>query len=81
MQTTAVLKPDYGNWVSKKFIFVPGMVGLIFLGLAFRSPFWAIPSGVFLLIGGYFLLAGRAAGREGRAPSWSSCWRWWTAWS
>ena len=57
MQTTAVLKPDYGNWVSKKFIFVPGMVGLIFLGLAFRSPFWAIPSGVFLLIGGYFLLA------------------------
>jgi len=57
MQTTAALKPDYGNWVSKKFIFVPGLLGLLFLGLAFIAPVWAIPASLFFLIGGYFLFS------------------------
>ena len=57
MQTSAALKPDYGNWVPKKFIFIPGIFCLIFLGLAFLAPFWAIMSGLFLLICGYFLLS------------------------
>ncbi len=27
-------KPDYGNWVSKRLIYIPGVVGLVFLGAA-----------------------------------------------
>jgi SAM-dependent methyltransferase len=57
MQTTASLKPDYGNWVSKKFIFIPGLLCLLFLGLAFLAPLWAILSGLFGLTCVYFLLS------------------------
>jgi SAM-dependent methyltransferase len=57
MQPSASLKTDYGNWVSKKFIFVPGVFCLLFLGLALLSPYWAIPSGLFFLVSGYFLLS------------------------
>ena len=57
MQTTASLQPDYGNWVSKKFIFVPGILGLVFLGLALLSPWWAVPAGLFGLMCIYFLLS------------------------
>jgi len=57
MQTTASLRPDYGNWVSKKFILVPGILGLGFLGLAFLAPFWVILAGLFGLLCLYFLLS------------------------
>ena len=57
MQTTASLKPNYGNWVSKKFIVVPGPLCLVFLGLAFLSPYWAILAGLFGLIWVFFLLS------------------------
>jgi SAM-dependent methyltransferase len=57
MQSSVSLKPDYGNWVSKKFIFVPGLLCLVFLGLAWLEPFWAIPAGLFGLMGLYFLLS------------------------
>jgi len=57
MQPSALLKPDYGNWVSKKFMLVPGILCLIFLGLAFLSPYWAIPAGLFGLICIYFLFS------------------------
>jgi len=57
MQTTTSLKPDYGNWVSKKFIFVPGILCLLFLGLAILAPFWLFLSGLFGLMCGYFLLS------------------------
>jgi len=57
MQTSALLKPNYGNWVSKKFIFVPGLVCLVSLGLAFLASFWAVPAGLFGLICVYFLLS------------------------
>ena len=57
MQPSVSRKPDFGNWVSKKFIIVPGILCLAFLGLAFLSPYLAIPSGLFFLVSGYFLLS------------------------
>ena len=55
MQSSASFKPDYGNWVSKKFMIVPGLLCLVFLGLAFMAPFWAILAGLFGLVCGYFV--------------------------
>ena len=57
MQTSTSGKPNYGNWVSKKFIIVPGLLCLVFIGLAFLAPLWAILAGLFGLIYGYFLLS------------------------
>ncbi len=57
MQASASQKPDYGNWVSKKFIWVPGILCLVFMGLAFLAPFWLALAGLFLLMSGYFLFA------------------------
>jgi SAM-dependent methyltransferase len=57
MQTTAARRPDYGNWVSKKFIIIPGILSVLFLGLAFLAPFWALPAVLFCLICIYFGLS------------------------
>ncbi|HTX93204.1 MAG TPA: class I SAM-dependent methyltransferase [Anaerolineales bacterium] len=50
-------KIDYGNWVSKKFILVPGLLGLFFAGLSFLVPFLAVFAILFLAVGLYFILA------------------------
>ncbi len=57
MQTFASLKPDYGNWVSKKFILVPAVLSLLCLGLAFLVPFLAVLAVLFFLVCAYFLLS------------------------
>jgi SAM-dependent methyltransferase len=50
-------KADYGNWVSTKLVYLPSMLGLIFLGSVFI--FWPslIPAVLFLSIGIYFAYA------------------------
>lgn len=57
MKKTPLETPDYGNWVATKFIYVPGLIGLAFLGLAFLLPVLVIPAGLFLLIAAYFAYA------------------------
>lgn len=57
MKSSVSRKPDYGNWVSKKFIIVPGLLCLVLVGLAFWSLWWALPAGLFGLAAGYFLLS------------------------
>jgi SAM-dependent methyltransferase len=57
MKSSSSLKPDYGNWVSKKFILGPGILCLVFLGLAFLVPYLAIFAVLFFLIFGYFVIA------------------------
>ena len=58
MKTTIKLqKPDYGNWVSLNFVYVPGVLGIIFLSLALLTIFWLIPAAVFLLVSIYFFNA------------------------
>ena len=50
-------KPEYGNWVSKKFIYIPGVISLVFFGLALLVPFLVIPAGLFFLVSIYFAYA------------------------
>jgi len=47
-------KADYGNWVSAKFIFVPGVLSLLFGGLAFLLPVLAVVAVIFFLCFLYF---------------------------
>ena len=54
MSPQTVGKPDYGNWVSKKFIYVPGIIGIVFLGLVFLSLWWVLPALLFLAVAAYF---------------------------
>jgi SAM-dependent methyltransferase len=48
-------KPEYGNWVSKRLIYLPGFVGLVFLGLGLMFWVLVIPAVLFLLVSAYFL--------------------------
>jgi len=57
MNTQNSNKAEYGNWVSKKFIYVPGMIDLVFLGLAFLSLWWLFPAALFLMVSAYFVYA------------------------
>ena len=48
-------KAEYGNWISKRIIFLSGFIGFVFLGLGLM--FWVliVPAGLFLLVSLYFL--------------------------
>jgi len=50
-------KPNYGNWVSKRLIYVPAVMTLIFMGLSFASYFFIIIAVLFLIICIYFAYA------------------------
>lgn len=50
-------KPDYGNWVSKKFVYIPGAITLCFLGLSFAFPALIVVAVVFLVVAFYFAYA------------------------
>jgi SAM-dependent methyltransferase len=50
-------KPDYGNWVSTKFLYGPAILGLVFVGLAFLQPFLSLFALLFFAVSGYFILA------------------------
>jgi ubiquinone/menaquinone biosynthesis C-methylase UbiE len=54
-QTAA--KPEYGNWVSKRLIYLSGFVGFVFLVLSLIFWVLAIPAVLFLLVSVYFLYA------------------------
>ena len=49
--------PDYGNWVSRRIIYLPAIVGIALLASTFL--FWAliIPGVLFVLITSYFAYA------------------------
>lgn len=48
---------DYGNWVSRKFIYVPAVLAIIFLGLSFLSLFFLVGTFLFLIPMAYFIYA------------------------
>ena len=50
-------KPNYGNWVSKRMVYAPAGIGLLFLGFSFVNPLMIILSILFLAIAGYFAYA------------------------
>jgi SAM-dependent methyltransferase len=55
MSGQVAAKPEYGNWVSKRLIYLFGFVGFVFLGLGFL--FWVLLllAVLFLLVSIYFL--------------------------
>jgi SAM-dependent methyltransferase len=54
MQNTPSKKPDYSNWVSSRFIYIPWVISLLFVGLSFVMPVFLIVGILFLLITLYF---------------------------
>jgi SAM-dependent methyltransferase len=54
-QVTA--KPEYGNWVPKRMIYLTGFVGLVFLCLVFLFWVFAVPAVLFFLVAAYFIYA------------------------
>jgi cyclopropane fatty-acyl-phospholipid synthase-like methyltransferase len=48
---------DYGNWVSKKFIYLPAILAIIFCGLSFLSLLFLIGAFIFLIPTVYFIYA------------------------
>ena len=50
-------KVDYGNWVSKKFFYIPALLAVIFLGLSFLSLLFLIGTFLFLIPTAYFIYA------------------------
>jgi SAM-dependent methyltransferase len=56
---------DYGNWVSAKFIYIPLLIGALFLGLTLVWPGFAILAALCLLAGVYFVYARHAFSPRG----------------
>lgn len=50
-------EPNYGNWVSKKLIYIPGVIALLFLGLSLVLPVLIIGAAIFFLPCVYFAYA------------------------
>ena len=57
MSGQVAAKPEYGNWVSKRLIYLSGFVGFVFLGLSLMFWVLVIPAVLFLLVSVYFLYA------------------------
>jgi SAM-dependent methyltransferase len=53
----AAEKADYGNWVSTKFVFVPGVLSLLFGGLTFLLPVLGVVAIIFFMCFLYFAYA------------------------
>ncbi len=50
-------RPDYGNWVSKRLIYGPAVLAVVFTGLALFSYYFLIVGLAFLIITAYFTYA------------------------
>lgn len=51
---TTIEKPNYGNWVSQKFIFIPFVLFIIFFGLGWIQIYFFIPAIILFIISMYF---------------------------
>jgi SAM-dependent methyltransferase len=61
-----VSTPEYGNWVSKKFIYTPGLVGLTFSAFALVLPALLIIAGLAFIVAAYFAYVRYLFARDGR---------------
>jgi len=50
-------KPDFGNWVPTKSIYIPAAISLCFFGLSFAFPVLIVVAVVFLVVAFYFVYA------------------------
>jgi hypothetical protein len=59
-------KPEYGNWVSKRLVYVPGLASLALLGSALFLPVLIIPAALFFVVFAYFAYARYPFSSQGR---------------
>lgn len=59
-------QPDYGNWVSKRLIYIPAILAVVFAGLSFFNYYFLIIVIAFLVIMAYFAYAYYAFSPIGR---------------
>lgn len=57
MKQPSAKKPNYGNWVSWRLIYVPVIAGLILVILAIIFPMFIVVAALFLLVALYFAYA------------------------
>ena len=57
MRELKATKPDYGNWVSLRLIYIPGAVGILFLVLSFLVPVLIVGAFLFIAVSAYFAYA------------------------
>jgi len=57
MNQLSAERPNYGNWVSAKFLYIPGVLGVWFATLSVLFPPVAILAVIFLLCFAYFAYA------------------------
>lgn len=57
MKQNEIERPDYGNWVSKRLIYVPGIVAFFFIALSFVSYYFIIGTLIMLVPFIYFSYA------------------------
>jgi ubiquinone/menaquinone biosynthesis C-methylase UbiE len=55
INSKTAVKPEYGNWVSKRIIYVFGFVGFVLFGSALLFWILLVPAVLFLLFSAYFL--------------------------
>jgi len=55
--TARQLAPDYGNWVSKRLVYIPALAGLVFAVLATWVLLFVILAVILIAIAGYFAYA------------------------
>jgi SAM-dependent methyltransferase len=58
-------RPDYGNWVSSRVIYLFGALSLLFWGLSLVSPIFIVGTFVAFLIGAYFAYVRYAFSADG----------------
>ena len=61
------LAAEYGNWVSKRLVYVPFAIGVVFAAGIIWSVYLAVPAVAFLLGAGYFAYARYLFALNGRA--------------
>jgi SAM-dependent methyltransferase len=57
MGEMATQKPDYGNWVSARLLYLPGGISVVLAGLSFLLPGLAVVAAIFFLCFAYFAYA------------------------
>jgi SAM-dependent methyltransferase len=57
VRESAAQKADYGNWVSAKLVYIPGVIALLFLGFSIVLPVLVIGAVIFFLPFVYFAYA------------------------
>jgi SAM-dependent methyltransferase len=66
MKRSPAEKSKYGNWVSARFVYIPGILGLILMGLSLLFPFLAVIAALFLFVSLYFAYARFLFSPQGR---------------